>query len=89
MRKKDSVWPRKIKNVEVDNDVIEIVISVCPLPDPAARDLPLTDVEYMCVLCGPERFVSQMEKNHRHESGEQSSQEERGKTCCNSKADLL
>ena len=66
VRMKDCVWPGKIRNVEVDNDVIEgVVVSSCSdvisgflSPASLAPVIPLTGSECMGFPCGPPRFVS-------------------------------
>ena len=70
------VLPKKILNVEVDNDVNEIVcvlltaeVVPCFLSLAApVFDVPLTDSGYMCSPCCPERFDSQPEQFFCHAS---------------------
>ena len=73
------MWPRKVQNVEVNNDLIEVVSvsfdsevsSVCLSPDsldyPVAV-FPVPVTEYMCVPSCPQQCVPQMVENLRHES---------------------
>ena len=69
------VWPRKVQNVAVDNDVVEVVsvssdsdvVPGFPSPDSPDPDIPLTDTECMCFPYGPQRFASQMEESFRYE----------------------
>ena len=59
------------KNAEVEVVHISSDFDVFPcfpsLDSPALDDL-LTDIECTCLPCGPQRFVSQIEKSLRYES---------------------
>ena len=90
----NGVWPRKMPNDEVDNDVIEVVsvssdpevMFCCPLTVSPAPDVPVTDTECMCVPCAPQRFVCQFEESFRYASSVHI--KPKGETCCNSMEDL-
>ena len=67
VRKLDCVLLKKVQNEEVDNDVIKVVgvssdSEVIPCIPPSDSPAPVVSLTDSGNMCGPQRFISQLEK---------------------------